>query len=153
MTVTAAPRATGTAAERKPCYCRLRGPITSGRTGDPAACGAVLDLSGEDIRKSLYLTADASGEECASPRSHDSVARDYLASSRAASPRDSAISGRCSVIAAIDRANFCRPASNPSVGRSRAADAEMLGLALEAAAAFGLTDVEIRTGTSRCSMP
>jgi ATP phosphoribosyltransferase regulatory subunit len=40
-----------------------------------------LDLSGEDIRKSLYLTTDASGEElCLRPDLTIPVARDYLAS-------------------------------------------------------------------------
>src|SRR5271166_2727430 len=43
-----------------------------------------LDLSGEDIRKSLYLTSDASGEElCLRPDLTIPVARDYLASNRA----------------------------------------------------------------------
>src|SRR5690242_1031104 len=42
-----------------------------------------LDLSGEDIRKSLYLTTDARGEElCLRPDLTIPVARDYLASDR-----------------------------------------------------------------------
>src|SRR5256885_5230956 len=46
-----------------------------------------LDLSGEDIRKSLYLTTDASGEElCLRPDLTIPVARDYLASGRAGQP-------------------------------------------------------------------
>ena len=46
-----------------------------------------LDLSGEDIRKSLYLTTDASGEElCLRPDLTIPVARDYLASPRAGQP-------------------------------------------------------------------
>src|ERR1700761_2370095 len=46
-----------------------------------------LDLSGEDIRKSLYLTTDASGEElCMRPDLTIPVARDYLASPRAGQP-------------------------------------------------------------------
>src|SRR5256885_11091663 len=46
-----------------------------------------LDLSGEDIRKSLYLTTDASGEElCLRPDLTIPVARDYLASGRAGEP-------------------------------------------------------------------
>src|SRR2546423_3379826 len=46
-----------------------------------------LDLSGEDIRKSLYLTTDASGEElCLRPDLTIPVARDYLASGRAGAP-------------------------------------------------------------------
>ncbi len=46
-----------------------------------------LDLSGEDIRKSLYLTTDATGEElCLRPDLTIPVARDYLASPRAGAP-------------------------------------------------------------------
>jgi len=46
-----------------------------------------LDLSGEDIRKSLYLTTDAAGEElCLRPDLTIPVARDYLASDRAGLP-------------------------------------------------------------------
>src|SRR5258708_35673270 len=46
-----------------------------------------LDLSGEDIRKSLYLTTDAGGEElCLRPDLTIPVARDYLASSRSGQP-------------------------------------------------------------------
>src|SRR5690348_17733675 len=46
-----------------------------------------LDLSGEDIRKSLYLTTDPSGEElCLRPDLTIPVARDYLASPRAGQP-------------------------------------------------------------------
>src|SRR6516165_7782426 len=46
-----------------------------------------LDLSGEDIRKSLYLTTDAGGEElCLRPDLTIPVARDYLASPRAGRP-------------------------------------------------------------------
>src|SRR4029450_6432417 len=46
-----------------------------------------LDLSGEAIRKSLYLTTDTSGEElCLRPDLTIPVARDYLASPRAGQP-------------------------------------------------------------------
>src|SRR3984893_11854062 len=46
-----------------------------------------LDLSGEDIRKSLYLTTDATGEElCLRPDLTIPVACDYLASGRAGKP-------------------------------------------------------------------
>ena len=46
-----------------------------------------LDLSGEDIRKSLYLTTDASGEElCLRPDLTIPVALGYLGSSQAGQP-------------------------------------------------------------------
>ena len=107
-----------------------------------------LDLSGEDIRKSLYLTTDASGEElCLRPDLTIPVARDYLASSRAGQP-----AGFC-YLGPVFRYRGSRPseflqAGIESFGRQdrAAADAEMLALALEATNAFGLTEVEIRTG-------
>ncbi|MFB9264217.1 ATP phosphoribosyltransferase regulatory subunit [Bradyrhizobium erythrophlei] len=107
-----------------------------------------LDLSGEDIRKSLYLTTDATGEElCLRPDLTIPVARDYLASPRAGQPAG------FSYLGAVFRYRDGRPseflqAGIESFGRQdrAAADAEMLALALEATTAFGVSDVEIRTG-------
>ena len=107
-----------------------------------------LDLSGEDIRKSLYLTSDAGGEElCLRPDLTIPVARDYLASGRAGQPAG------FSYLGPVFRYRGGRPseflqAGIESFGRQdrAAADAEMLALALEATAALGLTGVEIRTG-------
>jgi ATP phosphoribosyltransferase regulatory subunit len=107
-----------------------------------------LDLSGEDIRKSLYLTTDGSGEElCLRPDLTIPVARDYLASPRAGQPAG------FSYLGPVFRYRWGKPsqflqAGIESFGRQdrAAADAEMLALALEATAAFGVGDVEIRTG-------
>jgi ATP phosphoribosyltransferase regulatory subunit len=107
-----------------------------------------VDLSGEDIRKSLYLTTDASGEElCLRPDLTIPVARDYLASPRAGQPAG------FSYLGPVFRYRWGRPseflqAGIESFGRQdrAAADAEMLALALEATAAFGVNDVEVRTG-------
>ncbi len=107
-----------------------------------------LDLSGEDIRKSLYLTTDASGEElCLRPDLTIPVARDYLASARAGQPAG------FSYLGPVFRYRWGQPseflqAGVESFGRQdrAAADAEMLALALEATSTFGVTDVEIRTG-------
>lgn len=107
-----------------------------------------LDLSGEDIRKSLYLTTDASGEElCLRPDLTIPVARDYLASARAGHPAG------FSYLGPVFRYRSGRPgeflqAGIESFGRKDhpAADAEMLALAIEATAAAGLAEVEIRTG-------
>jgi ATP phosphoribosyltransferase regulatory subunit len=107
-----------------------------------------LDLSGEDIRKSLYLTTDAGGEElCLRPDLTIPVARDYLASGRAGQP-----AGFC-YLGPVFRYRGNAPcefnqAGVESFGRQdrAAADAEMLALAVEAAAAFGATDLDIRTG-------
>jgi ATP phosphoribosyltransferase regulatory subunit len=107
-----------------------------------------LDLSGEDIRKSLYLTTDAGGEElCLRPDLTIPVACDYLASDRAGQPAGFSYLGP--VFRYRDgRSNEFLQAGIESFGRQdrAAADAEMLALALEATAAVGLTDVEIRTG-------
>jgi ATP phosphoribosyltransferase regulatory subunit len=107
-----------------------------------------LDLSGEDIRKSLYLTTDAGAEElCLRPDLTIPVARDYLASSRAGRPAG------FSYLGPVFRYRWGQPseflqAGIESFGRQdrAAADAEMLALALEATSAVGVTDVEIRTG-------
>lgn len=107
-----------------------------------------LDLSGEDIRKSLYLTGDAGGEElCLRPDLTIPVARDYLASGRAGQPAG------FSYLGPVFRYRGARPseflqAGIESFGRQdrAAADAEMLALAIEATSAFGSREVEIRTG-------
>jgi ATP phosphoribosyltransferase regulatory subunit len=107
-----------------------------------------LDLSGEDIRKSLYLTTDASGEElCLRPDLTIPVARDYLASDRAGKPAGFSYLGPVFRYRWGQRSEFLQ-AGIESFGRAdrAAADAEMLALALEATSAFGVDDVEIRTG-------
>jgi ATP phosphoribosyltransferase regulatory subunit len=107
-----------------------------------------LDLSGEDIRKSLYLTTDATGEElCLRPDLTIPVAREYLASSKAGQPAGYSYLGPVFRYRGSAPGEFLQ-AGIESFGRSDrpAADAEMLALALEAARAFGVNDVEIRTG-------
>ncbi len=107
-----------------------------------------LDLSGEDIRKSLYLTTDPGGEElCLRPDLTIPVARDYLASPRSGQPAGFSYLGavfryRGSVPSEFQQAGI------ESFGRQdrAAADAEMLALALETTHTFGVNDVEIRTG-------
>lgn len=107
-----------------------------------------LDLSGEDIRKSLYLTTDLSGEElCLRPDLTIPVARDYLASSQAGQPAGFSYLGPVFRYRSGQTSEFLQ-AGIESFGRQdrAAADAEMLALALEATSAFGVRDVEIRTG-------
>ncbi len=107
-----------------------------------------LDLSGEDIRKSLYLTTDPTGDElCLRPDLTIPVARDYLASASAGQA-----TGFC-YLGPVFRYRDDKPsefvqAGVESFGRkdSAAADAEMLALGLEATAAFGIPNVEVRTG-------
>jgi len=107
-----------------------------------------LDLSGEDIRKSLYLTADASGEElCLRPDLTIPVAREYLSSRRAGQPAGFSYLGPVFRYRGGEASEFLQ-AGIESFGRQdrAAADAEMLALALEATHAFGVSEVEIRTG-------
>src|SRR5215469_4390004 len=97
-----------------------------------------LDLSGEDIRKSLYLTTDGGGEElCLRPDLTIPVARDYLASPRAGQPAG------FSYLGPVFRYRWGKPSEFLQAGVESfarqdraAADAEMLALALEAVAAF-----------------
>ncbi|HEX5232228.1 MAG TPA: ATP phosphoribosyltransferase regulatory subunit [Bradyrhizobium sp.] len=149
MSLTAAPGATGSAAWADALL------LSFAQAGYGRAEPAILqpaepflDLSGEDIRKSLYLTTDPGGEElCLRPDLTIPVARDYLASGRAGEPAG------FSYLGPVFRYRGARPseflqAGIESFGRQdrAAADAEMLALALEATAALGLADVEIRTG-------
>jgi ATP phosphoribosyltransferase regulatory subunit len=149
MTLTAAPRATGSAAWADGLL------LSFAQAGYAKAEPAILqpaepflDLSGEDIRKSLYLTSDASGEElCLRPDLTIPVARDYLASSGAGQPAGFSYLGPVFRYRGGRGSEFLQ-AGIESFGRQdrAAADAEMLALALEATRAFGLSDVEIRTG-------
>src|ERR1700752_3959908 len=149
MTTTAPLRATGSAAWAdalllsfaKGGYALPEPPIL--QPAEP-----FLDLSGEDIRRSLYLTTDASGEElCLRPDLTIPVARDYLASPKAGQPTG------FSYLGPVFRYRWNQPsqflqAGIESFGRQdrAAADAEMLALALEATTAFSVTEIEIRTG-------
>lgn len=149
MTQTAAPRATGSAAWADALL------LSFAQAGYARAEPAILqpaepflDLSGEDIRRSLYQTTDPTGEElCLRPDLTIPVARDYLASSRAGQPAGFSYLGPVFRYRGGQPSEFLQ-AGIESFGRQdrAAADAEMLALALEATAAFGVTDVEIRTG-------
>lgn len=107
-----------------------------------------LDLSGEDIRKRMYLTtAPGGGEFCLRPDLTIPVSRDYLAS-----PIAGQAAGFC-YLGPVFRHRFDQPAEFlqagiESFGRAdkAAADAEMLSLGLEATASYGLGQPDIKTG-------
>jgi ATP phosphoribosyltransferase regulatory subunit len=107
-----------------------------------------LDLSGEDIRQRMFLTTDRRGKElCLRPDFTIAVSRDYLASAEAGQA-----AGFC-YLGPVFRQGDDGPgeflqAGVESFGRTdtAAADAEMLSLGLEAIAAFGVTNPEIRMG-------
>jgi ATP phosphoribosyltransferase regulatory subunit len=107
-----------------------------------------LDLSGEDIRKRMYLTADADGRElCLRPDLTIPVSRDYLASQAAGSPQGFCYLGPVYRDRGVLPAEIVQ-AGIESFGRSdkAAADAEMLALGLEATAHYGIAKSEIRMG-------
>jgi len=107
-----------------------------------------LDLSGEDIRRRMFLTSDPDGRElCLRPDLTIPVSRDYLqsdASGKAA--------GFC-YLGAVFRHREAAPseflqAGIESFGRAdkAAADAEMLALGLDATTQYGVAAPEIRIG-------
>src|SRR5579859_1716662 len=149
MTMTAAPRATGSAAWADALLLSF---AKAGYTlAEPAIlqpADPFLDLSGEDIRKSLYLTADGSGEElCLRPDLTIPVARDYLASNMAGKPAGFSYLGPVFRYRGRRPAEFLQ-AGIESFGRTdrAAADAEMLALGLEATKQYGVPAPEVRMG-------
>jgi ATP phosphoribosyltransferase regulatory subunit len=107
-----------------------------------------LDLSGEDIRRRMYLTTDAAGRDlCLRPDFTIAVSRDYLAS-----PEAGRAAGFC-YLGPIFRqekegAGEVIQAGIESFGRRdiAAADAEILSLGLEAVEHYGIKEPDIRMG-------
>jgi ATP phosphoribosyltransferase regulatory subunit len=107
-----------------------------------------LDLSGEDIRRRMYLTtAPDGGEFCLRPDLTIPVSRDYLASNLAGKPAGFCYLGPVFRHRTDAPAEFLQ-AGIESFGRSdkAAADAEMLSLGLEATAHYGLETPDIQIG-------
>ncbi|MBX6426868.1 MAG: ATP phosphoribosyltransferase regulatory subunit [Variibacter sp.] len=107
-----------------------------------------LDLSGEEIRRRMYLTTDAAGRElCLRPDLTIPVARDYLASPAAGAPASFCYLGPVFRYRGEASPEFLQ-AGIESFGRRdiAAADAEMLALAIEATAHYGLPEPEVRMG-------
>ena len=107
-----------------------------------------LDLSGEDIRRRMFLTSDPDGRElCLRPDLTIPVSRDYLHSDAAGKA-----AGFC-YLGAVFRHREGAPseflqAGIESFGRAdkAAADAETLALGLEATTQYGVSAPEIRIG-------
>ena len=107
-----------------------------------------LDLSGEDIRRRMFLTADPEGRElCLRPDLTIPVSRDYLASPLAGKPAGFCYLGTVFRHREGLSSEFVQ-AGIESFGRAdkAAADAEMLALGLEATTQFGVSTPEIRIG-------
>src|SRR5882672_4785554 len=107
-----------------------------------------LDLSGEDIRKRMFLTIGHEGRElCLRPDLTIPVSRDYLASPEAGEPK-----GFC-YLGPVFRSRGAEPAEFLQIGieafgrtDTAAADAEMLALGLEATAHYGVATPDIHMG-------
>jgi ATP phosphoribosyltransferase regulatory subunit len=107
-----------------------------------------LDLSGEDIRRRMFLTSDPHGHElCLRPDLTIPVSRAYLQS-----PAAGAVAGFC-YLGTVFRhregltAEFVQAGIESFARRDiAAADAEMLALGLEATTLYGLTAPDIRIG-------
>lgn len=107
-----------------------------------------LDLSGEDIRKRMYLTtAPGGGEFCLRPDLTIPVSRDYLASPAAGQPASFCYLGPVFRHRDDGPPEFLQ-AGIESFGRPdmAAVDAEMLARGLEATAHYGLPAPDIRLG-------
>src|SRR6185369_8335754 len=107
-----------------------------------------LDLSGEDIRRRMYLTTDAAGRElCLLPDFTIAVSRDYLASAAAVKA-----AGFCYLGPIFRQQEGCSgeviQAGVESFGRRdiAAADAEIFALGLEATSLYGLDTPDVRMG-------
>lgn len=118
--------------------------------------GVFLDRSGEDFRGHLYLTTDASGAElCLRPEYTIPVCLDYLASAQAGEAASFAYGGsifRAPLHGALGQGEVLNgeflQAGIESFGRDdrEAADAEILGAALDAAGAAGAAGLSVRIG-------
>jgi ATP phosphoribosyltransferase regulatory subunit len=108
-----------------------------------------LDLSGEDMRRHMYLVADAAGREfCLRPDLTIPVARDYLASAAAAQPAGFCYLGPVFRDRGAEVAGEFLQAGIESFGRAdkAAADAEALALGIAATAHYGVAAPRILTG-------
>ena len=105
-----------------------------------------LELSGEDIRRRIFVTQDVSGAEmCLRPEFTIPVCRLHRA--RGAGSADYSYLGPVFRLAADEPDEFLQ-AGIESIGRPDipAADAEVLGLALEGIALFGHAEPQVRLG-------
>lgn len=126
--------------------------VASGyRRAEPAIlqpAAVFLDQSGEDIRGRLYLTSDSAGAElCLRPEFTVPVCRDYLASAEAGKPAAFSYLGPVFRFRPGASGEFLQ-AGVESLGRKdrEAADAEILGVALEAAALAGCDALKVTIG-------
>ncbi len=121
-------------------YCLCEPPILQN--------AAIFFDSGEDIRSRLYLTSDQSGADyCLRPEYTIPVCRHYVASSAAGGAAAFSYCGPVFRFRTDGPSEFLQ-AGLENFGRAdrEAADAEILGLALEAVAAVGQANLAVRIG-------
>ncbi len=107
-----------------------------------------LELSGEELRRRLYLTSDSSGEElCLRPDLTIPVCRMHLSNAPEKLPANYCYLGPVFRDRGGGSGEYLQ-AGIESLGRDdfEAADAECLSLALESAKQYGVTSPEIRMG-------
>jgi ATP phosphoribosyltransferase regulatory subunit len=107
-----------------------------------------LDLSGEDIRKRMFLTSDPHGRElCLRPDLTIPVSRDYLASPAAGKAHGFCYLGQVFRHRQDEASEFLQ-AGIESFGRPdiAAADAEMLALGLDTTGHYGFATPDIHIG-------
>jgi ATP phosphoribosyltransferase regulatory subunit len=107
-----------------------------------------FDLSGEDMRRHMYLVTDTAGREfCLRPDLTIPVARDYLASATAPQPASFCYLGSVFRDVGAASGEFLQ-AGIESYGRAdkAAADAEVLALGIKATAHYGLAMPRIVIG-------
>lgn len=107
-----------------------------------------LDVSGEDMRKRMFMTEDGEGREwCLRPEFTIPVCRAHLASAMARETGAYAYVGPVFRMRTGESGEFLQ-AGIESLGRSdaEAADAEVMALTAEAVAVAGLAKPEIRLG-------
>ena len=110
--------------------------------------GIFLDVSGEDMRKRMFMTQDGDGQEwCLSPEYTIPVCHDHLASRHAGEARGYAYLGPVFRMRSGEPGEFLQ-AGLELIGRtdSEAADAEVLAITCEAVAMAGLAAPRIRLG-------
>jgi ATP phosphoribosyltransferase regulatory subunit len=107
-----------------------------------------LDLLGEDIRRRAYLTADADGRElCLRPDFTIPVSRHHLDTAAPGAVGAYAYRGPVFRFRGAEADEFMQAGFEHFGGSDAAsADAETLGLALDATAALGLPNPEVRMG-------
>ena len=106
-----------------------------------------LDLSGEDIRRRIFMTQDADGRDwCLRPEYTIPVALDHIASGKT-EPAAYAYAGPVFRMRASEPGEFLQ-AGLESFGRDdfTAADAEIMALTIDATAMLGLADPRIVMG-------